>query len=126
MDYNDSRRFGIINLVDPLFEPLVVKPVTSNNTNMKNYHHNSKFQVKYKECMKNNIASIGGHADDACREFMQEGDENNNNNAKILRCVACGCHNNFHRKEIHGNGFVDHLQQQPILIAMVQTLDMRR
>ncbi|KAI3972996.1 hypothetical protein MKX01_019654 [Papaver californicum] len=112
---DSSRRFGIINLAD---EPIVVKPVTSNNTNMKNlhHHHSSKFQVKYKECMKNHAASIGGHANDGCGEFMQEAaahqDNNNNNAARLLRCAACGCHRNFHRKEIHGSGFVDHLQQQ--------------
>ncbi|KAI3932545.1 hypothetical protein MKX01_026041 [Papaver californicum] len=108
-----NRRFGIINLAD---EPIVVKPVTSNNTNMKNHHHHSsKFQVKYKECLKNHAASIGGHANDGCGEFMQEAaadqDNNNNNAARLLRCAACGCHRNFHRKEIHGSGFVDHLQQ---------------
>ncbi|KAI3887241.1 hypothetical protein MKX03_023451 [Papaver bracteatum] len=115
---NDNRGFGIINLAEPLLEPIVVKPVTSNNSNMKqHHHHSSKFQVKYKECMKNHAASIGGHANDGCGEFMQEADQdnNNNNNARSLRCAACGCHRNFHRKEIHGSGFVDHLQQQVIV-----------
>ncbi|KAI3949656.1 hypothetical protein MKW92_052754 [Papaver armeniacum] len=113
---NDSRRFGIINLAEPLLEPIVIKPVTSNNSNMKqHHHHSSKFQVKYKECMKNHAASIGGHANDGCGEFMQEADQDDNNNARSLRCAACGCHRNFHRKEIHGSGFVDHLQQQAIV-----------
>ncbi|EEF27897.1 zinc-finger homeodomain protein 2 [Ricinus communis] len=49
--------------------------------------------VKYKECMKNHAASIGGHANDGCGEFMPCADDNN------LTCAACGCHRNFHRRE---------------------------
>ncbi|KAJ4839253.1 hypothetical protein Tsubulata_030274 [Turnera subulata] len=48
--------------------------------------------VKYKECMRNHAASIGGHANDGCGEFMPRGDDG-------LTCAACGCHRNFHRKE---------------------------
>ncbi|KAK9270739.1 hypothetical protein L1049_026322 [Liquidambar formosana] len=50
--------------------------------------------VKYRECMKNHAASIGGHANDGCGEFMPSGES--------LICAACGCHRNFHRREVPG------------------------
>lgn len=53
--------------------------------------------VRYKECRKNHAASIGGYAVDGCREFMASGEEGT---AAFLRCAACNCHRNFHRKEV--------------------------
>ncbi|GKV09087.1 hypothetical protein SLEP1_g20634 [Rubroshorea leprosula] len=55
--------------------------------------------VKYKECMKNHAASIGGHANDGCREFMPLGQHKGR---ESLACAACGCHRNFHRREVSG------------------------
>ncbi|KAK9110034.1 hypothetical protein Sjap_018094 [Stephania japonica] len=62
---------------------------------------------RYRECMKNHAAAIGGHANDGCGEFMplpgREG--------TMMKCAACGCHRNFHRKEaLNANGGpnVDH------------------
>lgn len=52
--------------------------------------------VRYRECMKNHAASIGGHAIDGCGEFMSGGDDD------ALRCAACDCHRNFHRREVEG------------------------
>ncbi|KAL8150166.1 hypothetical protein V2J09_019974 [Rumex salicifolius] len=51
--------------------------------------------VSYRECMRNHAAGIGGHALDGCCEFMpsQETDSGS------LRCAACGCHRNFHRRD---------------------------
>ncbi|WOL11909.1 hypothetical protein Cni_G20673 [Canna indica] len=56
-------------------------------------------QVKYKECLKNHAASIGGVATDGCGEFMPSGDEGT---LEALKCSACSCHRNFHRKEVEG------------------------
>ncbi|KAG2254315.1 hypothetical protein Bca4012_057868 [Brassica carinata] len=53
--------------------------------------------VRYVECQKNHAANIGGYAVDGCREFMASGDEGT---VEALRCAACGCHRNFHRKEV--------------------------
>ncbi|KAK9111858.1 hypothetical protein Scep_019377 [Stephania cephalantha] len=57
---------------------------------------------RYRECMKNHAAAIGGHANDGCGEFMpgREGQA-------MMKCAACGCHRNFHRKEAL-NGGADH------------------
>lgn len=55
--------------------------------------------VQYRECLKNYAASMGGHVVDGCGEFMPSGDEGT---LDALKCAACNCHRNFHRKEIDG------------------------
>ncbi|KAJ8545820.1 hypothetical protein K7X08_018403 [Anisodus acutangulus] len=56
--------------------------------------------VRYKECLKNHAASMGGHVLDGCGEFMPSGDEGTR---EYLKCAACDCHRNFHRKETEDN-----------------------
>ncbi|CAL5081842.1 unnamed protein product [Urochloa decumbens] len=51
---------------------------------------------RYRECLKNHAVGIGGHAVDGCGEFMAAGEEGT---LDALRCAACNCHRNFHRKE---------------------------
>lgn len=58
-----------------------------------------KKPVKYRECLKNHAASLGGHANDGCGEFMPSGEEGT---IEALKCAACSCHRNFHRKEVEG------------------------
>ncbi|XP_062192497.1 zinc-finger homeodomain protein 2-like [Phragmites australis] len=53
-------------------------------------------RTRYRECLKNHAVGIGGHAVDGCGEFMAAGEEGS---IDALRCAACGCHRNFHRKE---------------------------
>ncbi|XP_059644857.1 mini zinc finger protein 1 [Cornus florida] len=53
--------------------------------------------VRYAECQKNHAANIGGYAVDGCREFMASGEEGT---PGALTCAACGCHRNFHRREV--------------------------
>ncbi|KAF8390206.1 hypothetical protein HHK36_024728 [Tetracentron sinense] len=53
--------------------------------------------VRYGECQKNHAAKIGGYAVDGCREFMASGEEGTSG---ALKCAACGCHRNFHRREV--------------------------
>lgn len=55
--------------------------------------------VRYRECLKNHAASIGGNVFDGCGEFMPSGDEGT---LEALKCAACDCHRNFHRKEVDG------------------------
>lgn len=71
-------------------------PHNINNNNKK--HHQKKVQevVKYRECLKNHAASMGGTALDGCGEFMPNGQEGT---LEALTCSACNCHRNFHRKE---------------------------
>ncbi|XP_022773995.1 zinc-finger homeodomain protein 6-like [Durio zibethinus] len=55
--------------------------------------------IRYRECLKNHAASMGGHVVDGCGEFMPSGEEGT---PEALKCAACECHRNFHRKEING------------------------
>ncbi|CAA6660438.1 unnamed protein product [Spirodela intermedia] len=52
--------------------------------------------VRYWECMKNHAAGLGAQAFDGCGEFMPGGEQGT---LEALKCAACGCHRNFHRKE---------------------------
>ncbi|KAK9670683.1 hypothetical protein RND81_13G217800 [Saponaria officinalis] len=52
---------------------------------------------RYRECLKNHAVSLGGHAVDGCGEFMPAGPDGS---FDALKCAACNCHRNFHRKEI--------------------------
>eukprot|EP00250_Pteridium_aquilinum_P033895 c6600_g1_i1 orf=769-1749(+) len=54
--------------------------------------------VRYRECMKNHAASLGGHALDGCGEFLPSGADG----FDALVCSACNCHRNFHRREVEG------------------------
>ncbi|GMH17345.1 hypothetical protein Nepgr_019186 [Nepenthes gracilis] len=76
-----SRRFD----TEPSAEPAVVDPTSSAK------------KVRYAECMRNHAASIGGHANDGCGEFMGGA-------TVALICAACGCHRNFHRREVPCDG----------------------
>nr|GMC74242.1 mini zinc finger protein 3-like [Ipomoea batatas] len=53
--------------------------------------------VRYAECQRNHAANIGGYAVDGCREFMPSGGDGT---AAALTCAACGCHRNFHRRDV--------------------------
>ncbi|XP_004495441.1 zinc-finger homeodomain protein 4-like [Cicer arietinum] len=65
-----------------------------------NKREEKKIVVKYKECLKNHAAAIGGNATDGCGEFMPSGETGT---LEALMCCACNCHRNFHRKEIESN-----------------------
>lgn len=64
----------------------------------------AKKAVRYRECHKNHAASIGGHAIDGCGEFMPSGEEGT---PDALKCAACSCHRNFHRREVEGEPSCD-------------------
>ncbi|XP_043712661.1 zinc-finger homeodomain protein 2-like [Telopea speciosissima] len=59
----------------------------------------SSVTVRYRECLKNHAANIGAHVVDGCGEFMPSGEEGT---PEALKCAACECHRNFHRKEVEG------------------------
>ncbi|EHA8590416.1 zinc-finger homeodomain protein 6-like [Cocos nucifera] len=46
--------------------------------------------VRYRECLRNHAASLGGLVLDGCCEFMPGSDD-------AFKCAACGCHRSFHR-----------------------------
>ncbi|KAK4722955.1 hypothetical protein R3W88_013188 [Solanum pinnatisectum] len=57
-------------------------------------------RARYRECLKNHAANIGGNVTDGCGEFMPSGGEGT---LEALKCAACNCHRNFHRKEQPNN-----------------------
>ncbi|KAG8383585.1 hypothetical protein BUALT_Bualt04G0028900 [Buddleja alternifolia] len=71
---------------------------------------------RYKECLKNHAVGIGAHAVDGCREFLPAGEDGT---MESLKCAACNCHRNFHRKENGSGGgggvFPFHQQQQLVI-----------
>ncbi|XP_047329223.1 zinc-finger homeodomain protein 6-like [Impatiens glandulifera] len=52
---------------------------------------------RYRECLKNHAASVGGNVLDGCGEFMPAGEEGTMDS---LKCAACNCHRNFHRRQL--------------------------
>ncbi|GMY04921.1 zinc-finger homeodomain protein 4-like [Fagus crenata] len=68
-------------------------------TSLEDHVPYNKKVIKYKECLKNHAAAMGGNATDGCGEFMPSGEEGT---IEALNCSACNCHRNFHRKEIEG------------------------
>lgn len=56
--------------------------------------------IRYRECLKNHAANMGNHVIDGCGEFMPSGEDGT---PEGLKCAACDCHRNFHRKEIDGD-----------------------
>ncbi|KAL8124560.1 zinc-finger homeodomain protein 11-like [Apium graveolens] len=52
----------------------------------------------YRDCLKNHAAHMGGHALDGCGEFIPC-PASNPADPTSLRCAACGCHRNFHRRD---------------------------
>ncbi|XP_042492892.1 zinc-finger homeodomain protein 4-like [Macadamia integrifolia] len=75
---------------------------------------------KYKECMRNFAASWGGHVHDGCGEFIphDQGEGNiNPSSSEALLCGACGCHRNFHRKEVP----VPSIQHPPPNVLLYRT-----
>nr|XP_043615560.1 zinc-finger homeodomain protein 9-like [Erigeron canadensis] len=63
-----------------------------------NFNNSPPVVVSYKECLKNHAASMGGHAVDGCGEFMPS-PTSTPTDPTSLKCAACGCHRNFHRRD---------------------------
>ena len=53
--------------------------------------------ARYRECLKNHAVGLGGHAVDGCGEFLPAGPDGS---IDALKCAACLCHRNFHRREL--------------------------
>ncbi|KAI3665878.1 hypothetical protein L6452_44513 [Arctium lappa] len=78
------------------------------------HHHPSLPLATYKECLKNHAATIGGHAIDGCGEFMPSPTSSPTYPAS-LKCAACGCHRNFHRREPEESVFLNHPPIQHVI-----------
>lgn len=76
-----------------------LKSLPFTNGVLKRHHHRQpSVIVSYKECLKNHAASLGAHALDGCGEFMPSPSATPTDPTS-LKCAACGCHRNFHRRD---------------------------
>ncbi|GLJ25345.1 hypothetical protein SUGI_0485380 [Cryptomeria japonica] len=112
MDQNNNKNVAVgalqvpgSNPVNPAAPPSRLQVYEFNEKDVKSERNcsgaenavNRHKTVRYRECLKNHAASIGSHAVDGCGEFMAGGGEE-----EALKCQACGCHRNFHRREVDG------------------------
>lgn len=91
---------------NPYPDPVIVSPIATTSAtppppSLPNNASGSTFSssVQYKECLKNHAAATGRQVLDGCGEFMPSGEQGT---TESLKCAACDCHRNFHRKEIEG------------------------
>ncbi|KAF8404009.1 hypothetical protein HHK36_008885 [Tetracentron sinense] len=77
-------------------------PPSSSLQQLEDHMPSYKKMVRYRECLKNHAAAMGGNATDGCGEFMPSGEEGT---LEALKCSACNCHRNFHRKEMEGDQY---------------------
>ncbi|XP_038905975.1 zinc-finger homeodomain protein 10-like [Benincasa hispida] len=76
-------------------------PVHSNRPHLPSNSNPILYNYNYKECLKNHAVAVGGHALDGCCEFMPAGPHGS---LDALKCAACNCHRNFHRRDITDDG----------------------
>jgi ZF-HD class homeobox domain-containing protein len=84
---------------DPVTGATTITPAGSGRSNLKAQLSSAAGAVRYRECLRNHAASVGGSVFDGCGEFMPSGEEGT---LEALKCAACECHRNFHRREVHG------------------------
>lgn len=86
---------------DHLIQPNNLPPPFTNGVLKRHkprHQQHNPIIVTYKECLKNHAATMGGHAVDGCGEFMPS-PTSVPTDPTSLKCAACGCHRNFHRRE---------------------------
>ncbi|KAK4276862.1 hypothetical protein QN277_014964 [Acacia crassicarpa] len=66
--------------------------------------------ARYRECQKNHAIGLGAHAVDGCGEFIPAGEKGT---LDALKCAACNCHRNFHRKETDSGEMTPYQPQPP-------------
>ncbi|KAM7250956.1 hypothetical protein ACFE04_022839 [Oxalis oulophora] len=71
----------------------------NNNHQQQQQPPSSMVVPSYKECLRNHAATLGGHALDGCGEFMPSSNATPFDPTS-LTCAACGCHRNFHRRDL--------------------------
>lgn len=67
------------------------------NGTLKRHHPPPSRTVFYRECLRNHAAALGGLALDGCGEFMPS-PLSTPSDPTSIKCAACGCHRNFHRR----------------------------
>ncbi|OVA13369.1 ZF-HD homeobox protein [Macleaya cordata] len=88
------------------------KILSFTNGALKHHQLKNPTVVVYKECLKNHAASLGGHALDGCGEFMPS-PKATATDPTSLKCAACGCHRNFHRRDPDEGAHIVEYQSHP-------------
>lgn len=99
MDFEEQDEelgMGPAGSYDSMGNPTRLKMASGGEVMVVQASRNSNSKARYRECLKNHAVSIGGHALDGCGEFLPAGVEGT---MDALKCAACNCHRNFHRKE---------------------------
>ncbi|KAG5050920.1 Zinc-finger homeodomain protein 6 [Glycine soja] len=97
---------------DPDPSSIISPPIISTTPTTAPPQPHTTTLFRYRECLKNHAASMGGHVTDGCGEFMPNGEEGT---PESLKCAACECHRNFHRKEPHQGVLVESQLQHVLL-----------
>lgn len=87
--------------------------MANSDSKSKPLNEESRIIAEYRECWRNHAILTGGHAVDGCGEFTPNGDQGTK---EAFICEACGCHRNFHRKQLIKNGIIildTHLSPPP-------------
>ncbi|PIN13077.1 hypothetical protein CDL12_14303 [Handroanthus impetiginosus] len=95
----DMRMQSLAYNINSLENPQENKPRPSDPNSGGSKSKPTNPRISYRECLKNHAANIGGNVTDGCGEFMPSGEDGT---LEALKCAACNCHRNFHRKEHHG------------------------
>ncbi|GFP92520.1 zinc-finger homeodomain protein 2 [Phtheirospermum japonicum] len=118
MEYEDQEEEheGKIGLAGPSYnDSLVNSNSTRSNKTPCPAEPSPPRKSRYRECLKNYALRIGGYAVDGCGEFIPGGEDGT---LESLRCAACNCHRNFHRKETgYGAAGAFAFPQQQLLLT---------
>ncbi|KAI3717000.1 hypothetical protein L1987_68289 [Smallanthus sonchifolius] len=93
--------------------PLTINGVLKRHKPLHHHQPPPVVVVAYKECLKNHAATMGGHAIDGCGEFMPS-PTSSPSYPTSLKCAACGCHRNFHRRDPEETLFPSQPSHPPI------------
>lgn len=93
--HHPSQARVTVTVPDPVTSATIAPMLGRSNSNPQS----AAAAVRYRECLRNHAASTGGNVFDGCGEFMPSGEEGS---LEALKCAACDCHRNFHRKEVNG------------------------
>ncbi|KAL6222861.1 hypothetical protein ACLB2K_006251 [Fragaria x ananassa] len=96
MEFEDQEEHDEEMEMEPSYDSLVNNNGGGGGGGQQQQHQQTSKACRYRECLKNHAVGIGGHALDGCGEFLAAGAEGT---LDALKCAACNCHRNFHRKE---------------------------
>ncbi|KAJ9166082.1 hypothetical protein P3X46_020878 [Hevea brasiliensis] len=118
-NHNGNTSLTYTQTLDHHRQPLLPQARSPNTDRLSTISKGSNSKtsnVRYRECLRNHAASVGGNVFDGCGEFMPGGEEGT---LEALKCAACECHRNFHRKEVDGETqFSPSSRRSPLVLQL--------